>query len=195
MDLQPPKYEEMIPDDKYKINPELRKTGEGIYQKDCADCHDKRFGEVVAVEELGTDRNRVDAFTEALEGELKKVGPIFVMGGTEFWELRNFKKTNGYVNTLLDGLWLRAPYLHNGSVPTLRDLLNKPDQRPKEFYRGNDVYDWDNVGFKWDVPEQNGRTFFLYDSAKKGNDNGGHLYGTELSKDKKDALIEYLKTL
>src|SRR4030095_16735065 len=158
MDLQPPKYEEMIPDDKYKINPELRKTGEGIYQEHCADCHDKRFGEVVAVEELGTDRNRVDAFTEALEGELKKVGPIFVMGGTEFWELRNFKKTNGYVNTLLDGLWLRAPYLHNGSVPTLRDLLNKPDQRPKEFYRGNDVYDWDNVGFKWDVPEQNGRT-------------------------------------
>jgi hypothetical protein len=51
------------------------------------------------------------------------------------------------------------------------------------------------VGFKWDVPEQNGRTFFLYDSAEKGNDNGGHIYGTELPEDEKKALIEYLKTL
>ena len=190
-DLKPPKYKEMIPDDKYKINPELRKTGEGIYQEHCDYCHDpggEIFDKVELVEELGTDRNRVDAFTQELARELNKVG-------TASWKLDNFTKTYGYVNTLLDGIWLRAPYLHNGSVPTLRDLLNKPDQRPKEFYRGNDVYDWDNVGFKWDVPEQNGRTFFLYDSAEKGNDNGGHLYGTELSKDEKDALIEYLKAL
>jgi hypothetical protein len=199
--LKPPKYKEMIPEDREDLRikqQELVAKGIDIYQKYCFDCHDsggERFDKVEPVETLGTDRNRVDAFTEDLEGELNKVGPIFVMGGTDSWMLRNFKRTKGYVNTLLDGLWLRAPYLHNGSVPTLRDLLKKPDQRPKEFYRGNDVYDWDNVGFKWDVPEQNGRTFFLYDSAKKGNDNGGHLYGTELSKDKKDALIEYLKTL
>jgi hypothetical protein len=189
--LKPPKYQEMIPDDKYKINPDLRKTGEGIYQKKCAYCHDpggERFDKVEPVEELGTDRNRVDAFTEELARELNKVG-------TASWKLDKFTKTYGYVNTLLDGIWLRAPYLHNGSVPTLRDLLKKPDQRPKEFYRGNDVYDWDNVGFKWDVREQNGRTFFLYDSAEKGNDNGGHIYGTELSEDEKDALIEYLKAL
>ena len=109
------------------------------------------------VEELGTDRNRVDAFTEELARELNKVG-------TASWKLDNFAKTYGYVNTLLDGIWLRAPYLHNGSVPTLRDLLNKPDQRPKEFYRGNDVYDWVNVGFKSDVSKQNGRTFFLYNT-------------------------------
>jgi hypothetical protein len=197
-DLKPPRYEDMIPEDKYKINPELRKTGEGIYQKHCASCHEpgkEKFNKVEELEAVGTDPNRVDAFTEDLEGELNKVGPIFVMGGTDFWMLRNFKRTKGYVNTLLDGIWLRAPYLHNGSVPTLWDLLNKPDQRPKEFYRGNDVYDWDNVGFKSDVPEQNGRTFFLYDSAKKGNDNGGHLYGTKLPEDEKKALIEYLKTL
>jgi hypothetical protein len=114
------------------------------------------------------------------------------MGGTDSWKLRNFKKTNGYVNTLLDGLWLRAPYLHNGSVPTLRDLLNKPDQRPKKFYRGNDVYNWSDGGFKADAP---GREFFEYDTAKPGNNNGGHLYGTDLSDDEKNALIEYLKTL
>ena len=46
----------------------------------------------------------------------------------------------------LDGIWLRAPYLHNGSVPTLRALMF-PDARPAVFYRGYDVYDWENVGF------------------------------------------------
>jgi hypothetical protein len=104
-------------------------------------------------------------------------------------------KTDGYVNSPLDGIWLRAPYLHNGSVPTLRDLLKKPDQRPKKFYRGNDVYDWSNVGFKADVAEEQGRKFFEYDTAKTGNRNGGHLYGTDLLDDEKNALIEYLKTL
>jgi processive rubber oxygenase RoxA-like protein len=199
--LKPPKYKEMIPEDREDLRikqQELIAKGIDIYQKNCFECHDpggERFDKVERVERLGTDRNRVDAFTEDLEGELNKVGPIFVMGGTDSWMLRNFKRTKGYVNTLLDGIWLRAPYLHNGSVPTLRDLLKKPDQRPKKFYRGNDVYDWDNVGFKWDVPEQNGRTFFLYDSAEKGNDNGGHIYGTELPEDEKDALIEYLKAL
>jgi hypothetical protein len=199
--LQPPKYEKMIPEDGEDLRikqQELVEKGRYIYQKYCFDCHDpggERFDKVVPVEELGTDRNRVDAFTEELRAELNKIGPYFVMGGTESWMLRHFEKTNGYVSTLLDGIWLRAPYLHNGSVPTLKDLLNKPDQRPKEFYRGNDVYDWVNVGFKWNVSEQNGWTFFRYDTAAMGNDNGGHLYGTELPENEKKALIEYLKTL
>jgi hypothetical protein len=191
-ELKPPKYEEMIPEDKFKINSDLRKAGEGIYLKHCYDCHDpggERFNKVEAVETVGTDRNRVDAFTPELARELNKVG-------TDSWKLRNFEKTNGYVNTLLDGLWLRAPYLHNGSVPTLWELLKKPGERSKKtFYRGNDVYDWVDVGFKWDVSEQDGRQFFLYNPAEIGNSNGGHLYGTELSEDEKKALIEYLKTL
>jgi hypothetical protein len=200
MDLQPPKYAKMIPEDQedLRINQELVEKGRGIYKKYCFSCHNpggERFGEVVSVEELGTDRNRVDAFTEDLEGELNKVGPIFVMGGTDSWMLRKFKRTKGYVNTLLDGIWLRAPYLHNGSVPTLWDLLNKPDQRPKKFYRGNDVYNWSDGGFKADVAKANGRQFFEYDTAKPGNNNAGHLYGTDRSDDEKKALIEYLKTL
>src|SRR5262249_3084920 len=200
--LKPPKYEEMVPEDKYKIKPDLAETGKGIYLEHCADCHDhggKRFDLMEPVETVGTDPNRFDSFTEELADKLNKTGPYFVMGGTKSWKLRNFKKTNeetqGYVNTLLDGIWLRAPYLHNGSVPTLRELLNKPDQRPKKFYRGNDVYDWVDVGFKWDVPEQDSRKFFLYDTAVIGNSNGGHIYGTKLSQDYKEALLEYLKTL
>jgi hypothetical protein len=189
-DLKPPRYEDMIPNDKYKINPELRKTGEGIYQKHCASCHEpggERFDKVEPLERVGTDPNRVVAFTEELRRAVNKIT-------TSRWKLRNFKNTNGYVNTLLDGIWLRAPYLHNGSVPTLEDLLKK--ERPKRiFYRGNDVYDWEKVGFKSDVLEQNGRKFFPYNPELAGNDNGGHWYGTELPEDEKKALIEYLKTL
>ncbi len=59
----------------------------------------------------------------------------------------HFRKTYGYANAPLDGLWLRAPYLHNGSVPNLRALLESADRRPVEFYTGYDVYNFDDVGF------------------------------------------------
>ena len=71
------------------------------------------------------------------------------------WRFTHFRKTNGYANMPLDGLWLRAPYLHNGSVPTLRALLF-PDERPAVFYRGYDVYDWTNVGLR--VERRRGRS-------------------------------------
>ena len=47
----------------------------------------------------------------------------------------------------LDGLWLRAPYLHNGSVPNLRALLDPPAERPRSFWRGSDLVDPGNGGF------------------------------------------------
>ena len=100
-------------------------------------------------------------------------------------------KTNGYLNSLLDGVWLRAPYLHNGSVATLRDLLLPPAQRARTFYRGNDLYDQVNVGFvSAPVPGA-----VLIDTALQGNGNGGHVYGTNLTEADRTALLEYLKTL
>jgi len=92
---------------------------------------------------------------------------------------------------------LRAPYLHNGSVPNLRDLLEPASKRPKVFYRGYDVYDPKNIGFLADISEENGRSYFRFDTALPGNGNQGHegrAFGTELSATDKDALIEYLKT-
>jgi len=94
----------------------------------------------------------------------------------------------------LDGIWLRAPYLHNGSVPHLRDLLEPEAKRTKVFYRGYDVYDPVNVGFKTDWPEKE-RTGWRFDTSERGNSNTGHNYGTDLSPDEKRALLEYLKTL
>jgi hypothetical protein len=92
----------------------------------------------------------------------------------------------------LDGVWLRAPYLHNGSVPTLRALLYL-DERPATFYRGYDVYDWDAVGFVSSGAEA-ASAGVRFDTSLRGNGNGGHVYGRDLPREDREAMIEYLKT-
>ena len=67
----------------------------------------------------------------------------------------------------LDGIWATAPYLHNGSVPTLRALLAPPDQRPKTFYVGSRDFDPVNVGY--DITA--GPDRFLFDTSIPGNRN------------------------
>ena len=109
----------------------------------------------------------------------------------------------------LDGLWLRAPYLHNGAVPTLRDLLEPSTARPRCFVRGSTVIDAVRVGFASAADpaqcaatagtgtEGNATDRFLFDTTLPGNGNAGHegpAYGTELPAADKDALVEYLKT-
>ena len=93
----------------------------------------------------------------------------------------------------LDGIWARAPYLHNGSVPSLYDLLQNVENRPDVFWRGNDVYDFEKVGFTSVVPKIE-HAGFLYVTTEKGNANTGHTYGTHLPGEDKTALLEYLKT-
>jgi mono/diheme cytochrome c family protein len=91
----------------------------------------------------------------------------------------------------LDGIWATAPYLHNGSVPTLWDLLSPPEQRPKKFYVGNREFDPVNVGEQTTpVPGAS-----LLDTTLPGNSNSGHPWGTMLSVPERWALIEYLKSL
>lgn len=91
----------------------------------------------------------------------------------------------------LDGIWATAPYLHNGSVPTLRALLMPQASRPKTFYVGSRELDPVNVGF--DTSQAPGA--FMYDTSLAGNSNAGHTWGTDLSDADRDALIEYLKSL
>lgn len=114
------------------------------------------------------------------------------------YRYKHYRKTNGYVNMPLDGIWLRAPYLHNGSVPTLRDLLKPGKDRPQAFYRGNDIYDPKNVGFvSTDAQDAEGRKYFRFETDVPGNDNKGHegpAFGTTVRQPDKDALLEYLKT-
>ena len=166
-------------------------AGERIYDAQCAYCHDEGYpgyGAVIPMEYLKTDSERQLAFDEAMAGKMNTIG------ADKPWGFHRFRKTGGYASHPLDGIWLRAPYLHNGSVPTLAELLSPPAERRATFYRGNDVYDTERVGFVSDVPQVGARRFYLFDTHDRGNGNGGHLYGTDLSSSEKAVLLEYLKT-
>jgi hypothetical protein len=190
--LRPPKYP-------YPIDDALATRGAGVYAQHCLDCHaDHRFrdgvksgshvGLVDDIDRIATDRHRLDSYTAEFAMNQYALYPESV------YRFTHFRKTNGYANQPLDGIWLRGPYLHNGSVPTLRDLLEVPASRPQVFYRGYDLFDQERVGFVSTVPSANGHTFFRFDTAVAGNGNGGHLYGTTLSDADKRALVEYMKT-
>ena len=92
----------------------------------------------------------------------------------------------------LNGIWATAPYLHNGSVPNLRELLTPPTQRSKVFYMGNWDFDPVAVGYETSSPFA-GAT--ILDTRLPGNWNTGHEFGTDLNDADRAALIEYLKTL
>ena len=103
-----------------------------------------------------------------------------------------FRAPLSYRARPLNGVWAMAPYLHNGSVPSLYDLLLPPNQRPKTFYVGNWEFDPEIVGYETKGPFPNA---FTYDTWTRGNSNAGHAFGTDLSEENRKALIEYLKTL
>jgi hypothetical protein len=185
MDVKPPAFP-------FPIDGALAAQGQPVWEQHCATCHSfggERTGKVIPLEEVGTDRHRLDMWTA---GSVEAYNNF--ADGYD-WDFKGFVKTNGYVAAPLDGVWIRAPYLHNGSVPTLRDLLEPPAQRPQVFYRGYDVYDPAAGGFISNVPEEAGKPFTRFSTADEANSSKGHLYGTDLSPGEKVALVEYLKTL
>lgn len=93
----------------------------------------------------------------------------------------------------LPGIWATAPYLHNGSVPAIFDLLTPPQDRPKTFKVGQRKYDPRKLGYAQENLAHG--NYAVFDTSEDGNRNTGHEYGTELSTDEKYALIEYLKSL
>ena len=118
--------------------------GHALYVKLCAQCHaatGARTLTVIPLEEVQTDRHRIDMWTTAARDAYNNYRTGYD------WNFSHFQKVEGYVAETLDGLWLRAPYLHNGSVPTLADLLEVPQDRPKAFVRGGEVLDSSRGGF------------------------------------------------
>lgn len=105
----------------------------------------------------------------------------------------------GYKFRPLTGIWATAPYLHNGSVPTLYDLLLPPSDRPKSFYVGTREFDPVKVGFKTGQSADNSFLFRVFDDQGKpiqGNLNSGHDYNNaSLSEADREALVEYMKGL
>ncbi|MDT7604263.1 MAG: hypothetical protein QOF61_2260 [Acidobacteriota bacterium] len=179
-------------------DPNVVAHGEQIYRQYCYECHTiggKYTGQVTPLQEVQTDEHRLNSYTEKLVPIQREYGKGYD------WSFTHFHKTNGYANAPLDGIWARAPYLHNGSVPTLYDLLTPAERRNggnPSFYTGHGVYDTANVGFRTDASTTNGMKSPVFVITELGNSNKGHTgarFGTELSEEDKRALIEYLKTL
>jgi mono/diheme cytochrome c family protein len=182
-DLPPPKYP-------FPIDAALAEQGRAVFSNACASCHaagGARTGQVIPIAEVGTDRHRLDTWTAA------SAAAFNAFTRDQPWAFTHFRKTDGMTASLLDGIWLRAPYLHNGSVPSLTDLLEPSARRPRRFYRGYDVFDPVRVGFvsSGQAAEQGGS---VYDVSQPGNSNAGHEYGTALTVEEKRALVEFLKT-
>ena len=193
LDAAPPAYP-------YPVDAALASKGKPVYAEHCARCHGasgtdftgELVGKVTPIDVIKTDRHRLDSYSFAL---CVNQGQLYAAYPSE--RFQHFRKTNGYANQPLDGVWLRAPYLHNGSVPNLWSLLEPSSMRPASFFRGYDVYDPRNVGFVATVGKEGQKAFFAYDTTLPGNGNFGHegpAYGTDLPEDSKQALIEYLKT-
>ena len=196
LDAVPPPFP--FPIDKTKAA-----RGATVYGEHCASCHGKSgqdfsgkyVGHVTPIDVVGTDPDHYASYTYELSASQNTL-----YAGTPY-RFTHFRKTAGYANAPLDGIWLRGPYLHNGSVPTLRELLDPPESESKgkpfrrtKFFRGYDVLDPVRVGFISDVPEEKGRTFTLYDTTKPTKSNRGHTHGWGLSDADKDAIVEHLKT-
>jgi len=102
---------------------------------------------------------------------------------------------NAYESRVLHGIWATAPYLHNGSVPNLYELLLSPDKRSPSFMVGSRKYDSEKVGYVTTESPYKDGTLVVGSGAQAGNSNAGHDYSGDLSDDQRKALLEYLKQL
>ena len=187
------------PPSPHQPDPDSVARGAEIYAQECLACHGQQSGEgyvfegkylgkVEPIEAIGTDPARLNSYTQ----EFRDLQVSKLFAGTPY-AFKHFTKTDGYANMPLDGLWLRGPYLHNGSVPTLADLLEPAGDRPVAFLRDSDVIDWKRGGFI-SPPCPDDTSDFCFDTSLPGNGNSGHEYGTELDATQKSDLLSFLLT-
>jgi hypothetical protein len=222
------------------------REGKALFAKTCASCHSPRNRQIYPASRLGVDPNRTMVNTSvsryglaALVMEACVIYGLNHQGqpGADWcvpkgdWQARLdeyfrdtprrvAERTNGYKADMLRGIWAQAPYLHNGSVPTLAHLVC-PATRPARFVRGNLHYDEALGGFEWATTPTHryapGESLLAkwFDTTEPGRANGGHTFGSEWCpdtsgldpiEDRKEierrllgsrvgALLAYLKTL
>ncbi len=179
------------PEYPFDIDSRLAQRGKVIFEAECASCHaSDKTGDPMPLAQVNTDRERLDSWEKKYAIKANQVARSM---GVERMGLVE-EDLIGYVVPFLDGIWLRGPYLHNGSVPTLMDLLRPVAKRPPLFWRGYDVFDQQNVGFisQGEEAERIGTPF---DTTLRSNSNSGHEFGVSLAKEDKRALVEYMKGL
>lgn len=195
-EVKPPKYP-------LAIDAAAAERGRGVFTENCAHCHggygqQATYPEVnVPIDEIGTDRVRFDALTI---GHRQAYGASWF---ADYGQQDTIASPAGYTAPPLDGIWASAPYLHNGSVPTLRGVLF-PEQRPAIWRRSTASFNERDVGLIYDAvasddlkqgdsdPLSAWRTF---DTRRLGKSHAGHLYPASLSTSEREDLLEYLKTL
>ena len=186
--IEPPKFTR-------DIDNKLAREGQLLFVENCKTCHgsyegvEKYPNKLIPLEEVKTDPYYARTLAES----------NITSWYNESWYSQSYppsimEPTLSYIAPPLDGIWITAPYLHNGSVPNLYSLL-KSNKRPKRWKKVNESYDYERVGWKYtestaDVSDRN-----VYDTSIEGYGNSGHRYGDKLSENERFALIEYLKTL
>ena len=187
----------------WDVDTAVAERGKVVFEAHCSRCHgtydasgDIYPERMVPIDEIGTDRVRFDSLTPQNRRDLIDSW----MG--HYGEDEGLAAPEGYVAPPLDGIWATAPYLHNGSVPTLWHLLH-PEQRPAVWKRSPDGYDQKLVGLEIEVfdglpnaeimPSAERRRHF--DTSKRGKSAAGHTFPDALSGEEKRAVLEFLKTL
>jgi len=187
----------------FPIDPLLASYGRDVFLGHCAQCHGT-YGEgarypnlLVPLKDVGTD--------DVLAVGTAQFAQTYVAWFNSSWygQVAQLDPGPGYVAPPLDGIWATAPYLHNGSVPTIAALLDSPT-RPTYWTRTFDSTDYDpvHVGWNFTVMDhgQAAEPLILvkkaiYDTTEIGASNQGHMFGDALSAGDRMAVIEYLKTL
>ena len=189
------------PEYPFAVNSDLAQHGKQLFENTCATCHGT-YGDnptypnlLVSLKSVGTDPELSDHYTKS-----SPMNDYFMEWFNSGWfgtygNNLQIKADGGYIAPPLDGIWATAPYFHNGSVPTLEDVLNSKN-RPTRWSRSFDNADYDQskVGWIYDT-EQTKVDKNTYDTTLKGYGNSGHTFGDQLTNSERIALIEYLKTL
>jgi mono/diheme cytochrome c family protein len=210
LDLRGPKFTDIFPDQ--KLDPQKVVRGAKVYTAYCDSCHGHpdsagtwvRGAEqdaVIPYEKLGVDGERVnfryyDTLGDALVNSFPAKQPL--RPKREDIRPGPLGNTRGYIGVPIVSAYSHAPFLHNGSIPTMAALVNlKP--RPNVFYRGANNYDPVDGGLiVLDQPDA--KRYFRFDASVLGNSNKGHDYpwaykGPGWDEGALQDLLEYMKTL
>ncbi|MEP7279804.1 MAG: hypothetical protein ABI813_14235 [Bacteroidota bacterium] len=187
--LQAPKYPK-------PINTQLAKKGGLVYTTRCSKCHGK-YGSNESYPNLLIPETLIQ--TDSFLFKNNYQNPQFINWFNNSWFAQSdhparLEPFNGYIAPPLDGVWSTAPYLHNGSVPTLEGVLNSR-MRPAFWRRNFDDPAYNDEKLSWSFTDAPGPGAGVYNTQLPGYGNYGHYFGDPLNEKERKAVIEYLKTL
>jgi hypothetical protein len=204
LSIQPPAYP-------FAIDHSLAAQGKELFENNCSKCHGtygdkpKYPNKIIALKVIGTDTKRFFGITKDFG---RFYNSSWFSKEIQGWFSDDYKarETDGYQAPPLDGIWATAPYLHNGSIPSVYTLLNSK-ARPKVFTRDfeNKFVNYNQKELGWNYQFKNNSDHLLekeiteqrkwYDTSTPGRLNIGHTFGDDLTEDERSQVIEYLKTL